>query len=756
MAKKLSIALATYNEEANLSRCLDSVKDIADEIIIVDGSSNDKTIEIAKKFGAKIIVTTNPENFHINKQKAIDQAKCEWILQLDADEAISSELKKEIKEVLHLNKKINGYWIPRKNCFLGKFLMKGGQYPDYSLRLYRKGKGRLPQKDVHEHAQVDGEVGYLNEPMLHYPYKKFTHYLKKWNNYNNFFSEQIKQDENKKNLFKRLFSGFNYLLIKPIYWFFMSYFRHKGFMDSWQGLVFSFFSALRFPASYIKYLGIYKFLFLIILIVGTILRFYNFEGRVGIGGDAGRDAMIAAEALRRRELPLIGPFSSAGPFVFGPLFYWFIMLSYVLMLGVPYAPWIATSLVGAITVYVFYKIGELISGQKLALIMAFFSAISPQLVNRSLMLGPHTFVSISSGLLVLFFLLLQKTKKVKHAFFMGISLGIAVNMHYQAINLLLLVPAVIFLNLSTRDKFKGVLLAFIGFMLPSLPLIYWDYQQNFANINNILDYLLIAQYRIYVPNSWKLFLFSDFPSYWSFVIGGNKFLALFIFISSFLYFYFSLVMRKVTKPIAIIGLIFSFLMILNRYYHGERSEGYMIYFLPFIIIFSSLLISFLLSKKYMKYLGVTVIVAISIGNFLNFYPALSTQTNTHNLNKLSETLTNKYQGQKFHFYDYKYLLYDNSVTLSFFFNSQDRIAENGIPIGVGCFNDHCPKNFKLITVYYSSPIYDLRNIDLKKNRRIWIGVNQMDLYDDLMKWQKGSKLNSTFSLKNYIISKLGN
>ena len=87
MRKTLSVVLATYNEEKNLASCLDSVKDIADEIIIVDGTSKDKTVEIAKKYKAKVKVTTNPTNFHINKQKAIDMATKDWILQLDADEA---------------------------------------------------------------------------------------------------------------------------------------------------------------------------------------------------------------------------------------------------------------------------------------------------------------------------------------------------------------------------------------------------------------------------------------------------------------------------------------------------------------------------------------------------------------------------------------------------------------------------------------------------------------------------------------------
>jgi len=253
--RSLSVVLATYNEEKNLSSCLDSIKDLADEIVIVDGSSSDKTVEIAKKYGAIIKITTNKPNFHINKQMAIDLATKDWILQLDGDEHISSELKDEIKEILEKDpKEFNGYWMPRKNWFLGRFLMKGGQYPDYTLRFYRKGKGHLPQKDVHEQAEVEGKVGYLKNALLHYPYKNFSHYLNKWNRYNILFAEQIKEEQSKKNIFQKIFYAFGYLIAKPGHWLLTTYFRHKGFVDGWQGFTFSLFSALRFPVSYIKYL----------------------------------------------------------------------------------------------------------------------------------------------------------------------------------------------------------------------------------------------------------------------------------------------------------------------------------------------------------------------------------------------------------------------------------------------------------------------------------------------------------------------
>ena len=252
--KKLSVVLATYNEEENLPRCLESVKELADEIVIVDGTSKDKTVEIAKSFHAKVTITTNPPNFHINKQKAIDRATGDWILQLDADEVVDPGLAAEIKKVINEDRQENGYWMPRKNYFLGRFLMKGGQYPDYTVRLYRRGKGELPQKDVHEQAVIEGKVGYMKEALLHYPYKNFAFYKKKWMRYNHLLASQISDEMKGKSIYLKGFYGIAYLLAKPAHWMLTAYGRHKGFVDGWQGLVFAIMSALRFPVSYILYL----------------------------------------------------------------------------------------------------------------------------------------------------------------------------------------------------------------------------------------------------------------------------------------------------------------------------------------------------------------------------------------------------------------------------------------------------------------------------------------------------------------------
>ena len=246
---KISVVLAVFNEEKNLKNCLESVSDLAWEIVVVDGGSTDKTLDIAEEFNAKIIRTNNTPNFHINKNKAIDAATGDWILQLDADEVVSSQLAEEIKRVISLKSEINGYWIPRRNFFLGKFLAKGGQYPDYTLRLYRRGKGRLPAKDVHEQANVEGQVRYLNNDLLHLKDKDFSSYLERFNRYTDLLSDQIKQASVKVNAF----SFMNFIFIKPFFWFLKAYLRHRGYVDGFPGFVFALFSALRFPVAFLKF-----------------------------------------------------------------------------------------------------------------------------------------------------------------------------------------------------------------------------------------------------------------------------------------------------------------------------------------------------------------------------------------------------------------------------------------------------------------------------------------------------------------------
>lgn len=209
-----------------------------------------------------------------------------------------------------------------------------------------------------------------------------------------------------------------------------------------------------------------KFIIAVILIflLSIALRFYNYNSRWLLGNDAARDIAIAKEALVRGELPLIGSFSSAGPFVFGPLFYWTIMGSYILLPFLFSAPVIIVALSGILTVAVLFVCGYLVGGRKLALILGILTATSPQLVGRSLSLGQHSFISFFTSLAILSFILFWQKKKIIYAFILGISIGLALSFHYQAVNLLIFFPALLFVpKVSLAKKYLVYLQYFLDF-----------------------------------------------------------------------------------------------------------------------------------------------------------------------------------------------------------------------------------------------------------------------------------------------------
>ncbi len=246
---KISVVLATHNEELNLERCLESVKGFADEIVIADGESTDQTVEIAKKFGAKVIATTNKPNFHINKQLAMDAATGDLILQLDADEVVENILAEFITNLAtqlsqgSYKQDPVAWKIARYNHFLGKILTKGGQYPDEVIRLYLKGKARLPQKNVHEQMIVAGAVGIARGHLLHYPYPNFAAYMRKFNTYTSFEASRVSLDL----LPLKKSTIWQYLIVKPIKNFFSLYLRHRGYVDHMPGFIFALMSSLHHP-----------------------------------------------------------------------------------------------------------------------------------------------------------------------------------------------------------------------------------------------------------------------------------------------------------------------------------------------------------------------------------------------------------------------------------------------------------------------------------------------------------------------------
>lgn len=233
MNHKLSVVISAFNEEKNIEECLKSVKDFADEVIVVDNSSTDKTRSLAKKLGAKVFTQENdPKNIDLQKNFGFSKATGDWILSLDADECASPELAKEIKHSIQYGaSSIQGYEMPRKNIIFGKWIKHTGWYPDYQLRLFKKGVGKFVSAKVHEPIVVEGRIEKLTSPLLHENYQSINQFLSR---------TIIYTDSEAKELIK---SGYQIkpidALQMPVRELLRRFFTQEGYRDGLHGLILS-------------------------------------------------------------------------------------------------------------------------------------------------------------------------------------------------------------------------------------------------------------------------------------------------------------------------------------------------------------------------------------------------------------------------------------------------------------------------------------------------------------------------------------
>lgn len=231
----IGVVISAFNEEGKVKRCLSSIK-WADEIIFVDSGSTDKTVSIAKEFTSKIFHRENNPMLNVNKNFGFTKASTDWIISLDADEVIPAELVAEIKEKIKNKSPAVGYWIPRKNIIFGKWIEHGLWWPDKQLRLFRRGRGKFPEKHVHEYVAVDGPTDNLLTPFVHYNYETVSQFIRKL--------DTLYTENELKNLKATDYQLAWYDAIRfPVSDFVKIYFAQSGYRDGLHGLVLAIFQA---------------------------------------------------------------------------------------------------------------------------------------------------------------------------------------------------------------------------------------------------------------------------------------------------------------------------------------------------------------------------------------------------------------------------------------------------------------------------------------------------------------------------------
>jgi glycosyltransferase involved in cell wall biosynthesis len=243
----LSVILITRNEEANLADCLASLEGIAQQIVVVDSNSTDRTLEIAHIYGALMAYPTDWPGFGPQKNRALDLATGEWVLSLDADERLTPTLKSEILTAMNHSAHVNCFAIPRLSWYCGRFIRHSGWSPDYVERLFKRGTARFSDDLVHERLIPNGTVAKLENPMLHYSFMNYTQVLDKLNRYSTASAEQAFAKGKKSNPAKAVLHG--------MWAFIRTYILRAGFLDGPQGFALALSNA---HGTYYRYMKLWQ------------------------------------------------------------------------------------------------------------------------------------------------------------------------------------------------------------------------------------------------------------------------------------------------------------------------------------------------------------------------------------------------------------------------------------------------------------------------------------------------------------------
>lgn len=236
----LSICIITLNEEANIRRTLESVKDIADEIIVVDSGSTDSTVPIAQSYGAKVFVEAW-KGFALQKNSSLDKASCDWILSLDADEEVSEDLAASIKSLMQVTPEFDAYTMNRRNLYLGRWMKHAGYYPDRKMRLVRREMAEFEIRAVHEDMKKLPRLGHLQGDLIHHAYPKLEDFIEHANRYSSLGAGMVVEERQ---------AGFSFIniVLRPLFRFIYMYFFRLGFLDGREGLL-----VLMTHASYVSW-----------------------------------------------------------------------------------------------------------------------------------------------------------------------------------------------------------------------------------------------------------------------------------------------------------------------------------------------------------------------------------------------------------------------------------------------------------------------------------------------------------------------
>lgn len=497
-------------------------------------------------------------------------------------------------------------------------------------------------------------------------------------------------------------------------------------------------------SNYLKKINKYHIILLIIIFLGIFLRFYNTPLRYSLGDDSSRDALIALSGSTQLQLPLIGPFSSLGPFTFGP-WYYIQLIIFTMVTRFMYAPWIFMGICSVLCIFIMYKIGEILENKILGLLLAFLVAISPVQILTAVTLSNPWIVSLYATLSIWIFLKISKEPISNWwSLLLGIILGIGINSHYSMAALLVL-PLIYFFY--KPKQYISFFFICLGIFISFIPLLFFDLQNNWYNLRNISYTYMHMKERIYVANSWTIYIRNFWPYYWSETIGVPMVIGTGIMIASVVAVGIAFAKKRLSILLILLLIAFFIDFIQLRYYGGERFISYLQYLQPFVFIFTGYLL-FQISKIRYGLYGICFLLGILcffvMPENLNKFTATALEVNVY---ETTNFIREKYPSKKIALYNCKEYNYTKMQAILYILSAENRIDKSGKKLA---FSDsHCKVPYKntvinstssalLSTVY---PIYtkmNLIDLSLLSEQQLveygWTYRSSKKVYNKTVKW----------------------
>ena len=479
-------------------------------------------------------------------------------------------------------------------------------------------------------------------------------------------------------------------------------------------------------------------LFTAILFLAIALRFYDYNDRYGLAYDQAHDAVVSRYAVSENKIPLLGPFSSAGPFQTGGEWYWLLMIPISIYPYSILSPWIFITILYVIFVACIILLGKEIKGNVFGLFVGALAAVSTAQISQSLNLtnqAPHALIALLAIWAMLRFI---KKKKDKYLFFIAFFVSLSISIHLQGVALMIFLLLTIILT-GIPSK-KGVIVILAGLLIPLSPILIYDIWHDFFNIRNMVNYYLFDQYKIsfdVLGRRWLTYVGEFLPQSWSYIIGGLVISGYIQIVSVSLILAYSFLKKRISKEWLIIGISTLFMIGLLRYIRTPLYGSYLVFLHPFIFLLTGYFIITIYNKY--KILGILVFIFLFLGSFLR---SINDMNGAYNYTRvvsdlLIEKLIHKYPQEKFAIYDQDFEGRDKSLPLVLFLEGKNKISNKGIRVGISIHSVVYPLVAGDRGGY---GLYDLTassSAELQKSR--WVFVNPSEIYRNTEEWYSTKK-----------------